>query len=548
MQEAYDLLMQRFPKLALLLPHFDFQEERTEKKLQFSSSLDVDLVYFYGLGKGEGYLHFKKWLEEDPKRRLFIIEKDLEKISSFLHEKIAFSFLSDLQVFLGIEGDEEVWIQSFPSGSIEVVALEEDEIFFRWKEALLRKAFLSWAGHIDRLYGHQLLENFLKNLDHLPFSFYANSLEKKFPKVPAILCGAGPSLEKATVFLKEMEDQALIFAGGSTIAALTQRGITPHFAMAIDPNPEEYERLKNSSGFEIPFLFSTRVTPDLFQTTNGPFLYMRSGVGGVVELWMEEALGLNEELISKDLTMESLSVTSILLAWAQFLGCDPIFLAGVDLAYVSDERYVSGVELRKNPFHAAEMGVDRKMLKKKSCGKEVNTALRWVMESSSFSDFAKKHPEQRFYHLNDEGLGFEEISYCDLKRAKILCSSEKKDLRKSVIDEVLRAKMPKDTQKILQQKKKELFLSLLRVIDSLKILAQEKKGSIHLAEEDLKEEIAYNILFFDMKEVLQNQARLEGKEGLDWKRFLEIAKKSADLFSKDAVFMEFISQSTDANS
>jgi len=512
----YQLLMEKFPKIALMLPHLGAKEKENED-LSHLGVPDADLLYFLGVGRGEAFFHFSDWLLQDKKRRLIFVEEDLEAISHFLHLPVAEKVLGSEQVHIALLEELDSYLEELPSARIEVFCLpsKEDEAF---KENLLRKAHLSWSRHQDRLYGYQLFENFLSNVKRVSTSFYANKLRGRFQGVPAFICGAGPSLQKSVPLLKTLENRALIIGGGSTLCALLSQEILPHFGMAIDPNAEEYERLKNSLGHEMPFLFSTRVVPTIFQACKAPLGYMRSGVGGILELWMEETLGLTEPLLGRDLSLESLSVTAICLALAVELGCDPIFLTGVDLAYTGGKRYAAGVE-ETEPHKPAEMGVDRRICKVLN-GKKVETALRWVMESAAFSDFAKKHPKTRFFNLSSDGLGFEFIDNCSLDEASQLLGEES-NLRERVYEEISSAKMPEGAEGIVEG----LLVSLARAICHLKILAGEETGSIPLAEHELEEELAYKILFFDAKEVLRREQRLQGEFPDIWAAFLDLAKK-----------------------
>jgi hypothetical protein len=54
-----------------------------------------------------------------------------------------------------------------------------------------------------------------------------------------------------------------------------------------------------------------------------------------------------------DLAKESLSITTMALSLARQLGGAPIILCGVDLAYVSNERYATGV-VSAGSHHSAD--------------------------------------------------------------------------------------------------------------------------------------------------------------------------------------------------
>ncbi len=333
-----------------------------------------------------------------------------------------------------------------------------------------------------------------------------------------MICGAGPSLSSTIDSLRELENKALIIAGGSTLAALTSRGIRPHFGMALDPNEEEYLRMRNSFAFEVPLLYSTRVHPGTFQTMNGPFGYMRSGIGGMTELWIEEELGLQEPLLG-DFSQETLSVTAICIGWAEFLGCNPILLNGIDLAYTGKQRYSPGVakEMPFKEFVRGKAAADRLLRRKDRSGKMVDTAVRWVMESAAISDFAKRHPHVRFINTTEGGIGFKGIDYMPIGEA--IEEFEERELRSEVFEKICASPMPEKTAQVIEEKVRELDESLGRVIEFLRILSGEKKGSKALAEVEMRDEIAYVVLFADLHQTIEL-----GKWG-EWLSFALAYKK-----------------------
>ncbi len=271
--EAASLLMERFPALGLRISTWE-EREPFEESLPPMQIEKAEVLYVYGLGRGSAYFQCKEWLQQ-PDRLLVFLEDQPGIIASFLHRPEAMEILSHPQIHLELLTKESIegLANRFPRQRVEVVALPSYRTgrFRRLRLQLLRKTALSNALYLDRLHGYQPFCNFVENVKQLPHSFYANALRGAFANVPAIVCGAGPSLQQSMACLSGLEKKALIIAGGSTLAALSSQGVLPHFGMAIDPNLEEYRRLRNSFAFEVPLLYSTRVHPAIFQTCNGPF-------------------------------------------------------------------------------------------------------------------------------------------------------------------------------------------------------------------------------------------------------------------------------------
>lgn len=494
-EDGFAILMERFPHLVMQY----LAKDKNPSQLEFLKPFNIgraDAIIVFGLRMGAPYFQLQEWLHEKLSRKLIFID---ENFDSFVAHSPHVSLLKDPQVFL----ESEFLPEKYPIHRVEVVGIPQKK-----KLEVLRKVALAHALHVDRTHGYQVFSNFIQNHKHFSNSFYANALRNKFNGLPAIVCGAGPTLQKAIPHLKKIADRVLIIAGGSTLAALSSQGVPIHFGIAIDPNLEEYRRLKNSFAFDTPLLYSTRVHPDIFQTCSGPFGYMRSGIGGVAEIWMEEELGLVDPMIGENLSPESISVTTICVAFAQYIGCSTICLSGVDLAYTNQKRYADGVDGGEKICYEEMDGeksvADRILKRKNRIGKTIFTAVRWVMEASALSHFAKKHPEIRWLNTSDGGLPIRGIPYRDLERIDF---KEEFDLKQKIKDLIAASPMPFNEEKL-----KELTDSLHRVIDHLEVLAGEKRGSAVLAELDLQEELAKDILFYDLGSI-------------SWVGFLNLARK-----------------------
>src|SRR3989344_7746684 len=457
-------LMERFPKLAFLTPAGSIPTLPKEPSFSIDPG-PIEAFYVYGLGRGVSYLPLYSWLQEKKERRVIFLEDQLDRLAAWLLDPQTTRILTHEQVHIAFgtsQDDLQALAEQFPLQAIDVMALpsKKGARFRRLRMQLLSKTTLARALYLDRLHGHQPLHNFLRNLCHLPSSFYANRLQGAFSQIPAIVCGAGPSLTDVTIELQHLPHRSLIIAGGSAIAALSSRGIIPHFGIAIDPNVEEYQRMRNSFAFEMPLLYSTRVFPAIFQTCNGPFGYMRSGIGGMAEIWLEEELGLFDPLLGQHLAEESISVTAICAAWAQFLGCNPIIFCGVDLAYTGKKHYVSGVlgvDAAPIPPQEKEPTTADQMLKRKDRkGQLVDTKVLWVMEAASLSHFAKKHPEVQFFHGTQGGLPCQGIPFLPLKDAIDRYHPPDRDLYDLVAQKIAMAPMPAHTAEVTRKLIQEL--------------------------------------------------------------------------------------------
>ena len=410
---------------------FSKEVERFEALLQSSSEAETLVVF--GLGLGAFYKLSKAFLDGASKRDLVFIEKDIWKVKAFLQTPGAEEFLSHPQVHLRLILDMENLstafdeiTEEFPVESMLVTAIDsfkEGCDFEKVKELFLRRAVISSSMYKEGFFSHRLFENFFPNYVQLGKSRSIENLKAQFKDIPAVICGAGPSLDSSIKHLKQLKNKALIIAGGSTITALSRQGVDVDFRFAVDPNEEEYERLKHATSFQSPLIYATRVYPKIFRFFNGELGYFRTCTGGAFERSVEEKLGIEKEPFHKGMKDEGLSVTVLCLSTAIAMGCNPIFLVGVDLAFVNNKCYADKVVLDNEVFEKDHLGRDLKISKKNSLGKDVETSLKWVMESEVMSEFAKLHSSTKVYDCVSEGLGFEGIEKCPASKIIEKCEN-----------------------------------------------------------------------------------------------------------------------------
>ncbi|MBF8263427.1 MAG: hypothetical protein HW387_1092 [Parachlamydiales bacterium] len=492
----------------------------------------AEVLYLYGLGDGSAALLLKDWLDRHPAHRLIFLEPQAQRIMQFLNGPLAMQVLrwAQIEIYHLPQGKEKRALLQEMADRYPVrgaflaqgphLPSSEKQSMARTKLALLRKTALSHAVFVDQFMGHVPLRHLVLNARHLPSAFYLNRMKDSFRNIPAIICGAGPSLQSSLYDLGQMENQALVFAGGSAIAALTQQGISPHFAIAIDPNPEEMRRLKNSFAFEVPFLFTSRLFSDCFAAVNGPFGYVRSGMSGIPELWLDEEMGLTEPTLGALLSPESISVTGLSAAIAYFLGCDPIIFDGLDLAYTNQRRYAAGVAASEEASHESLQPVDRHLMKKDRQGRPVVSAVRWVMEANALSRMARRHRDRRWVNCTQGGIGIKGIETALLSAMRSSFSSMR-DLRALVHSATQRWAMPTTTA-VISEKIDELKTSLDRVLGHLEILVQnDNAGKCALAEIELFDEEAAAIIFLDIQKTIR--ALDPDRKTFDWKAFQKMA-------------------------
>lgn len=495
-------MLERYPdlELQLQLSHFEPLTLEPPQSQSLKLPLDnLDIIYVYGLSDGTAFLALEEWLEAVSGRHLIFLEEDLYAIHRLTALPWGKRMLNHPQVhlkFLHYPTDLvlELCAKQFPSERIAIITQKKKTKRFQaLKLALLRKTVLWNSLTSESLSGHLIHHNILTNFQKIPHSFYVNQMKGAFAGKPAVICGAGPSLSGVIEELRGVQDKALIIACGSALSALSYANLKPHLGIAIDPNAREKECLQGCTFRDIPLIYGNRLYPEVFELFDGPYGYLRSPTGSPLEKAIEEDLGLIDADIGLDLGREALSVTTLALSLACFWGCNPIVLAGVDLAYSGSDHYAKGVPVhltrRKEETRAGEQLIYRK---------RKATLVKWVMEQQTIDAFTKNHPETTFLNATGKGLGFSSIPYKPLSEMNLAPISIE-------IPKIIAAHPVPVTSSQLNQTLSDFKESFERCLDLARNLQQEVEGSgkAILYEEDLSHEKAFQLTLHPALEALE---------------------------------------------
>jgi hypothetical protein len=338
-------------------PRFIHSNYSIEKETtKWINSIDMHgrkVLVIYGLGLGYSFKELKSWLDNSAENHLVYLEDDPRILKSFLclahaeeiftHPKVLIRILpKDTQEREVLFNELSLYYNTLP---IVFSSLPHYESVKSKDFCSIRIKMRETAIMIQQVQGEYLsfgvnyLINFFSIALSLNKSFIGETLQNSFQNVPAIICGAGPSLKKNAHFLKTLQDKALIFAPGSSITALNHLGIEPHIGGSCDASPIQYERLSEHSCFELPMIFKSRMNHKAFHVMHGPRIYSYGNTQYPILDRFEEKLGLKKHALDNGLSMQQ-----HLTNWACFMGCNPIIFVGLDLALTGNQSYAQGVQ------------------------------------------------------------------------------------------------------------------------------------------------------------------------------------------------------------
>ncbi|MBY0528562.1 MAG: DUF115 domain-containing protein [Rhabdochlamydiaceae bacterium] len=452
------------------------------------------VIFSYGVADGLLYRQLKKWLQQDLEHYLVFIEDDeelflrMKSSPMFQDPKVRLYFYQEHSEELFKEIAWEFLFLKFTfAASSPYASLKEEKMHELFSQLEYYQQGVNLLASDAQDMGVRVLKNTVANQKKMGSARLGSALEGKCRGMPAILCGAGPSLNAALPLLKELENRALIIAGGSSVAALSASLVRPHFCAHFDPDPPK-SRILSQGNFEVPLFYQNRFSSSLLEMADGPLLWMAEGGSYVIERWFQEKYGISLEPFNAGWT-----VSNFAAAIALMLGCNPIICVGMDFSFPADEMYAQGI---------TESACQKDLiLVKDAAGNPVYSKKDWVMSAEWMGAFAAAHPDVRWIHAQEGGLnlsGFERLSFAEIKDQ---CFMEEKDLTgyvHSLVSSCESTNITAETSIETCKALKESFERTDRAVDLMLELWEKyypkspmETGQYALIENDLSQEPAY---------------------------------------------------------
>lgn len=178
-------------------------------------------------------------------------------------------------------------------------------------------------------------DNYLNNWRHIFRGLDYCHFEGIYKDKPAIIVGAGPSLDNNIEQLRSAKGKALIMCVDAALDSLLDIGIIPDIVASIERTEvitKFYKR--NIIPDSIVYLGPNVIPGSVLEKFNRIIFTGRSG-DAIIRDFNKE-IGFNNLEIGAN-------VAHILLAFAQYLGCNPIVFVGLDLAYTNGRTHTTQV-------------------------------------------------------------------------------------------------------------------------------------------------------------------------------------------------------------
>lgn len=156
-----------------------------------------------------------------------------------------------------------------------------------------------------------------------------------FPDVPAVVCAAGPSLDKQLALLAGARPRVLVIAIGQSLGALRAAGVEPDLVHVVESQDVRHQIERGGPLGALPLVVAPQSHPGLFRVPAERRLVAWQDTNPF-GCWMADALGERDTLPSGG----TVAQCAVFLAAA--FGANPILLVGQDLAFTGGRVYARG--------------------------------------------------------------------------------------------------------------------------------------------------------------------------------------------------------------
>ncbi|WP_042170056.1 6-hydroxymethylpterin diphosphokinase MptE-like protein [Paenibacillus gorillae] len=306
---------------------------------------ETEQMLIYGLGFGYHLIHFA---QTHPNMDVYLYEPDEQVLLAAMYVidlKTIFS-LTRVKMFAVGEKEEEVdrllyLLSDYCDDSVPITSMPIYNRLYgdqkKWLFERIESTIISDMMNKQTIKGRGLqhakniLYNVAANLSTPSLAVLHNQLFGK----PAVIVGAGPSLESDIEYLRTIKEYAIIIAAGTSIQSLQHFGIVPHIVVSIDGMDINYEAFKKINREDIMLIYIPQVE---HRIVDAQYFNTMHAFFGNDEI-SNYVMGISG---ADPVFQGTYSVTGTAIQIAAYMGCKEIILTGQDLSYPTDSMYAAG--------------------------------------------------------------------------------------------------------------------------------------------------------------------------------------------------------------
>ncbi|MFD0961894.1 motility associated factor glycosyltransferase family protein [Paenibacillus chungangensis] len=377
---------------------------------------ESQFVLLFGVGFG---YHLKEFALKYPKIKIFLVEPDPQVFLASMYavnweETLAGIDIVDFALGVKELDDVELLLERFcvKTGSkLNIQDLPKYQKYFKEHKVTLLQ-HLKYCASKFKLNEKTLDYRYIKHTKNILNNIAANlstpsvrTLNKRLDGIPAIVVGAGPSLEADVEYLKQLRDHCLIIAAGSSVQSLQHFGIKPHLIVSIDGSDKNYVAFKPINREDIPFIYCPqidyRVVDLQYEKTYHAYLkndYISKYIMGYSEA--------NGDPVFK----ETNSVSGTAVQIAIYLGAKEVIFTGQDLSYPSDSMYAPGAKQFSEKEKLSILSeADQWIENNKGSNNKISTTM--LVTLRNFENMLTLFPDVKFINASSKGAKIKHAVY-----------------------------------------------------------------------------------------------------------------------------------------
>jgi|GEM_PF-663636 len=474
----------------------------------------ADHTNFIILGMGLGYQAFELLKHIPESSKVIIIETDkhlarlafetLDFSEILLHPGISFIFPNEsLEIQSHLEDEKlNLCINGYyliQQNALSEVNREKSNRVLSSLKIFMQESTINFKT--QKAKSKIFCNNLANNFKNMISSAGIDSLESAMLNIPAVICSAGPSLDKNIQFLKAKRNNFILISVATALKALKANDIAPDFIVAIDPEEITLKFFDFQGNSLNSWLVYNPVVPSPIPSFfKGKRLVYDSTSN--LSKWLQKNIGVNGSL------GKVFSVAHAAFQFTNFIGCSPKIFIGQDFSFEKkrlhskNSYYYQKMEdqinqnstlgiLNEQNFHKyADNIIDKKSI----FSNPLFTTMSLDSYANIFSDTIEAN--SKTYNSSEGGIGINKIINIPLREAlNLYCTTNISNKVSSTLNSIT-LKSP-DLKKASNAAKDQIDLFNL-ILDKLDIVETALSSSLTLTDR-IKEEFIQK-----MNEIIQS--------------------------------------------
>lgn len=403
-----------------------------EKFIEEMGKFNKETVFVcFGLGAGE---HIKKLVSMTEENKIIIFEPNMDIIEAFYKSKINNKILECDRVILNPVNEKilkeilNFEIEKESVNNIKIAFYANYKVLYDTEALNFYKVYFDVIKddlikiNTDFVHAKHFYNSFMENIKYILHSKPVNDFKNFHKDMPAVVVSAGPSLEKNIDKLKDYQDKCIIITGGRTLKALLDRGITPDYVCAIDPDVPAYNVMQGTFDCNAPLVFCEYTYYEILRDYAGNKIFFNDV--GLADLTKEF---INYHV---DNIYEAGSVAHVCAGFGVYTGCNPIIFIGQDLAYTNDKAHAESAG-------DTEVTNDNIVYVDDINGKKIKTDLVFNFFRIKLEELVKMYPNKTFINSTEGGANIDGTKIMPLKESLKAYSLKKKEYGSVVSDNII---------------------------------------------------------------------------------------------------------------